>query len=110
MEISLKLKETTRLNPIVLFMRGTPDRPMCQGSMELVSALRQCQAEFAFIDVQSDPEVRAFLPKFSDSAELPQMFLNGEFFGGAEVVGELLAQGELQEMISGSGLLLRTAV
>ncbi len=108
MEIAKKLWDITRRHPIVLFMRGTPDRPMCQGSLDVIRALRDCEAEFAFVDVQEDPELRAFLPKYSDASELPQLFLNGEFIGGAGVVVELLNQGELQGMVAAP--LLQTAV
>lgn len=110
MEIARKLRDLTHRHPIMLFMRGSPDRPMCQGSLDVVRALRRCQADFSYVDVQEDPEVRAYLPKHSDAAELPQLFLNGEFIGGADVVGELLAQGELKGMLNGAASLLRPAV
>ncbi len=89
---------------VVLFLKGSPERPMSLASKRAVEILRACDAEFAHVDVQKDPSVRAFLPKFSASAACPQLFLQGEFIGDIEVIEELFEQGELPPMIRNSQL------
>ncbi len=72
---------------------------MCQGSFAAVEALRDCGAQFHAIDVQKDPEIRAYLPKFCNLHGLPQLFLQGELIGSADIVVDLWRQGELAAMV-----------
>ena len=73
---------------------------MCRGSLDVIEALTAVGADYLPLDLREDPEIRAFLPKQSDWGGIPQVFLNGEFLGGAEVIRDLLEQGELQVMVS----------
>lgn len=89
-------------NPIVLFMKGTPDFPQCGFSMRTVEALKACNAEFAYVDVLSEPEIRATLPGYSNWPTFPQVFINGELVGGCDIILEMFQKGELQTLIETS--------
>ena len=71
---------------------------MCQASHDVSEALAECGADYLAVDVQRDPEIRAYLPKYSDYPTFPQLFIQGEFLGGTDVVLELHEQGELAQM------------
>ncbi|NIN34493.1 MAG: Grx4 family monothiol glutaredoxin [Gammaproteobacteria bacterium] len=100
MDILEHIKTTVEQNPVVIFMKGTPDFPQCGFSMQTVQALKACNAEFAYVDVLANPDVRANLPKFSNWPTFPQVFINGELVGGCDITLDLYQKGELQTMIS----------
>ncbi len=83
---------------MVLFMHGSPSAPTSRTSAQAAEILGRMGANYKFVDIQADPVIRAFLPKFSGSPVLPQLFVRGEFLGGAEVMAELAEQGELQKI------------
>jgi monothiol glutaredoxin len=87
-------------NPVVIFMKGTPDFPQCGFSMQTVQALKACNAEFAYVDVLANPDVRTNLPKFSNWPTFPQVFINGELVGGCDITLDLYQKGELQTMVT----------
>ena len=93
-QIKAKLAE----NPVVLFMKGSPDFPQCGFSMKTVQALKECDVEFGFVDVLAQPEMRANLPQYSNWPTFPQVFINGELVGGCDIVMDLHEKGELQKM------------
>ncbi|HHH35629.1 MAG TPA: Grx4 family monothiol glutaredoxin [Gammaproteobacteria bacterium] len=99
MDIMERIKQTIESQPIVLFMKGTPQFPMCGFSGHVVQALRACGAEFGHVNVLEDPEVRANLPKYANWPTFPQLYINGELIGGCDIVMELYQQGELQRMV-----------
>ena len=99
MQVVDRINNQLAVHPIVLFMKGTPGRPMCQGSQAAVEALKACNAVFHCIDLQKDPEVRAYLPKFSNLRRFPQLFMQGELIGSADIVVDLWHQGELAAMV-----------
>jgi len=99
MQVFDRISKQLVIHPIVLFMKGTPEKPMCQGSLDAVEALRACAASFHAVDVQRDAELRAYLPKYCNQHGLPLLFLQGELIGGAEVVVDLARQGELAAML-----------
>lgn len=100
MEVIDRIRTQLAAQPIVLYMKGSPERPMCEGSRIAVDALRGCGVPFLAVDIQKDPELRAYLPKYSDLPGFPQFFLQGEFIGGADVLADLMAQGELPRMVA----------
>lgn len=100
MEIMNRIKATIETHPIVLYMKGTPQFPMCGFSSRTVQALNTCGASFHSVNVLEDPEVRANLPRFSNWPTFPQLFINGELIGGCDITLELLAQGELPRMVA----------
>ncbi|GAB2522339.1 Grx4 family monothiol glutaredoxin [Lysobacter humi (ex Lee et al. 2017)] len=88
-------------HPVVLFMKGTPQFPMCGFSSRTVQALRTAGAtELRTINVLEDPEVRANLPRFSNWPTFPQLFIHGELIGGCDITLELLESGELARIVS----------
>jgi monothiol glutaredoxin len=100
MDILENIKTTVEQNPVVIFMKGTPDFPQCGFSMQTVQALKACNAEFAYVDVLANPDVRTNLPKFSNWPTFPQVFINGELVGGCDITLDLYQKGELQTMVT----------
>lgn len=99
MDVIDELKEMIAENPVVLFMKGTPDFPQCGFSMRTVEALKSCNAKFTYVDILAAPDVRANLPKVSNWPTFPQVFINGELVGGCDIVMDLYQKGELQTML-----------
>ncbi len=88
-------------HPIVLFMKGTPEFPMCGFSSRTVQALREAGAErLHTINVLEDPEIRANLPRFSNWPTFPQLFIHGELIGGCDITLELHEAGELARIVA----------
>lgn len=90
-------------HPIVLFMKGTPQFPMCGFSSRTVGALREAGADMGSlhsVNVLEDPEVRANLPRISNWPTFPQLFINGELIGGCDITLELFESGELARMVA----------
>ncbi len=86
-------------NPIVLFMKGNKVTPQCGFSGQVVSILNEIGAEFETRDILTDPVLREAIKQFSDWPTLPQLYINGEFIGGCDIVTELYQSGELQKLI-----------
>ena len=95
-----RIKAEVESHPIVLFMKGTPQFPMCGFSSKASQALKACGANFHSVNVLEDPEVRANLPRFSDWPTFPQLFINGELIGGCDITLELFEKGELAAMVN----------
>ena len=88
-------------HPVVLFMKGTPQFPMCGFSSRAVQALRDAGAEHLYtINVLEEPEIRANLPRYSNWPTFPQLFINGELIGGCDITLELHESGELQRIVA----------
>ncbi len=92
------IQEQIEGNPVVLFMKGTPELPQCGFSMRTVEALKACGVDFAYIDVLAEPEVRQTLPSYSNWPTFPQLFIQQELVGGCDIVLDLYQSGELQRM------------
>lgn len=91
--------------PMVLFMKGTPQLPMCGYSSRAVQALQAAGAgELKAVNVLADAELRANLPRFSNWPTFPQLFIHGELIGGSEIIIELLEAGELQRIVAEAGV------
>lgn len=86
-------------NPVVIFMKGTPDFPQCGYSSRASQALAACSQPFAHVNVLEDPEVYENLPRYADWQTFPQIYINGELIGGCDITLELYRTGELQRMI-----------
>ena len=94
-----RIKAEVEAHPIVLFMKGTPQFPMCGFSSKASQALKAAGANFHSVNVLEDPEVRANLPRFSDWPTFPQLFIGGELIGGCDITVELYESGELARMV-----------
>ena len=98
MDVLEKIRQTVTENPIVIFMKGSPDFPQCGFSMRTAEALKACNVKFAYVDVLAEPEIRASLPAFSNWPTFPQVFINGELIGGCDITIDLFQKGELQTL------------
>ena len=98
MDIKQQIEARLAENPVIIFMKGTPDFPQCGFSMQTAQALQSCDVEFGFVDVLAEPEMRANLPRYSNWPTFPQVFINGELIGGCDIVMDLYQKGELQKM------------
>ena len=85
-------------NPIVIFMKGTPQQPQCGFSMRAAQALQACGVPFAHVDILMDEEIGDQLPDYSNWPTFPQIFIKGELVGGCDIVVDMLQRGELQRM------------
>lgn len=95
-----RIKQQISDNAIILYMKGSPDAPMCGFSAAAVQILEACGAqEVATVNVLEDPEVRQGIKEFSNWPTIPQLYINGEFIGGADIMREMFANGELQKLI-----------
>jgi monothiol glutaredoxin len=103
MDVMDRIKQTIEQNPIVLFMKGTPQMPQCGFSMRASEALKACGAQFAHVDVLAEPEIRQNLPRYSNWPTFPQVFIDGELVGGCDIVLELFQKGDLQKMVQAAG-------
>src|SRR5947208_5254923 len=86
-------------NNVILFMKGTPEQPMCGFSARTAGALQALEAPFAAVDVLPDPRIRQELSALSNWPTIPQLFVDGELVGGADIVAEMYESGELAELL-----------
>lgn len=98
MDVNERIKTMLAEHPIVLFMKGTPEFPMCGFSSRAAQALKQADADFFAVNVLADPEVRAALPHFSNWPTFPQLFIQGDLIGGCDIIEDLKHSGELAQM------------
>lgn len=99
MEIMEEIKSQIDSNPILLYMKGSPDQPQCGFSSQASQVLMACGEKFAFIDILANPEIRANLPQLSEWPTFPQLFIGGELVGGCDIINEMYQSGELEPMI-----------
>jgi monothiol glutaredoxin len=95
-DLRTKIKETIESEPVVAFIKGTPEMAMCGNSDRALGALRSVGTGFAAVDVLSDPLIRQELSALSQWPTIPQVFVKGELIGGADIVQELAASGGLE--------------
>ena len=111
MPVMERIQAEVDTHPVVLFMKGTPQFPMCGFSSRAIQALKAAGAESAgakpagakhvhTINVLQEPEIRANLPRFSNWPTFPQLFIHGELIGGCDITLELFESGELQRIVS----------
>jgi len=93
------IKQAIESNPVILFMKGTPEFPQCGFSSRASQALAECGAEFAFINVLAEPEVRENLHRYANWPTFPQLYIGGELIGGCDIVMEMYENGDLKKAI-----------
>lgn len=93
------IREAIDENPVILFMKGTPEQPMCGFSARTAAALQALGAPFAAVDILPDPRIRQELSALSNWPTIPQLFVRGELIGGADIVAEMYESGELAETL-----------
>jgi monothiol glutaredoxin len=100
MNVPEKIRNQITTDPVVLYMKGTPQSPQCGFSSATVQLLKACGVQdFASVDVLADLEIRDGIKAYSNWPTIPQLYIKGEFVGGADIVREMYEQGELQELI-----------
>ena len=99
MDVLENIKQQIAANPVILFMKGSPNAPQCGFSMRASQALMACGQRFAYVDVLSNPEIRAELPKYANWPTFPQLWVKGELVGGCDIVTEMHEKGELKPLI-----------
>lgn len=98
-EILGKIEE----QPVILFMKGTPDQPYCGFSARTVAALDELEVSYAAVNVLLDPRIRDVLSEHSEWPTIPQLFVDGTLVGGCDIVTEMAATGELAELVQTAG-------
>jgi monothiol glutaredoxin len=97
------IQEAISENPVILFMKGTPDQPMCGFSARTVAIMQSAGKPFAAVDVLPDPRIRQELSALSNWPTIPQLFVDGALVGGCDIVTEMYESGELQETLGVEG-------
>jgi monothiol glutaredoxin len=106
--ITERIRQDLAGNDVVLYMKGTPVFPQCGFSAAVVQVLTELGVKFKGIDVLTDPSLRQGIKDFSSWPTVPQLYVKGEFVGGSDIVREMYASGELQEMLQTRGLDAKT--
>ena len=100
MDAQEKIRQQVSGNPVVLYMKGSPDAPMCGFSATAVQILEACGVEnVATVDVLADQDIRQGIKEFSSWPTVPQLYVNGQFVGGADIMQEMYQSGELQKLL-----------
>ena len=94
-----RIKQDVTSNPVVLYMKGTPVFPQCGFSAAVVQILTELGVKFKGIDVLTDPEIRQGIKEYANWPTIPQLYVNGEFVGGADIMREMYQSGELQKLL-----------
>ena len=106
MNVQEKIHAQVNANAVVLYMKGTPQFPQCGFSGATVQMLQACGLrDFAAVDVLADPDIRAGIKAYANWPTIPQLYVNGELVGGADIVRELYELGELQPLVNPAGAL-----
>jgi len=94
-----RIKQQVTENPVVIFMKGTPQLPQCGFSSRAAQALGACGEEFTYVNILEDMEIFENLPKYADWPTFPQVYIKGELIGGCDITLELYQQGELKKLV-----------
>jgi monothiol glutaredoxin len=95
-----RIKSQLSSNPVLLYMKGTPDFPQCGFSAAAVRALSAAGATFGTVNIFEEPEVREALKQYSNWPTYPQLYVNGELIGGSDIIIEMYNSGELQKVLA----------
>ena len=94
------IKEQVSKNRVVLYMKGSPDFPQCGFSANVVGILRACGVQdFYSVNVLENPEIRQGIKDFANWPTIPQLYVNGEFVGGSDILTEMHQNGELRKLL-----------
>ncbi|MBU2570370.1 MAG: Grx4 family monothiol glutaredoxin [Gammaproteobacteria bacterium] len=99
MDVISRIKDQIENNPVVLYMKGTPDFPQCGFSGRSVQVLRACKADFTFVNIFEDPELREALKEYSSWPTYPQLYIKGQLVGGCDIILDLYNTGELVKLL-----------
>jgi monothiol glutaredoxin len=102
MSVQDTIKQQVTQNKVVLYMKGSPDFPQCGFSARAVQVLRACgvdEKDLFTVDVLQDPEIRQGIKDYANWPTIPQLYVNGEFVGGSDIMTEMFQSGELQKLL-----------
>ena len=103
MDVQQLIKEQVSKHPVVLYMKGTPQSPQCGFSALAVQVLNASGVrDFFSVNVLENPEIRQGIKEFANWPTIPQLYVNGEFVGGSDIVREMYQSGELQKLLQGA--------
>jgi monothiol glutaredoxin len=103
MSIQETIQQQVSAHPVVLYMKGTPTFPQCGFSSAAVQMLKNCGAAFFSVNVLEDADIRQGIKEFANWPTIPQLYVEGEFIGGCDIMKEMFASGELQTLLSTVG-------
>ena len=103
-DVTESIKNELNTNDVVLFMKGTPDFPMCGFSAATVQVLKNLGINFNTVNVLDSNDMREGIKKFSDWPTIPQLYVKNEFIGGCDIVKEMYESGELLELLNSRGI------
>ncbi len=96
------IEQQIKENPIILYMKGSPNAPQCGFSQRASQALMACGERFAFVNILDNPDIRQALPEYANWPTFPQLWVDGELIGGCDIICEMHENGELLEVIKAS--------
>ena len=99
MDVIERIKSQLSSHPVLLYMKGTPDFPQCGFSAQAVRALSAAGGKFGSVNIFEDPELREALKQYSNWPTYPQLYVNGELVGGADIIREMYQSGELKSLL-----------
>ena len=100
MDVQEMIKQQVTGNPVVLYMKGTPQFPQCGFSANAVQILRACGVSKLFtVNVLEEPEIRQGIKEYANWPTIPQLYIKGEFVGGSDIMREMYQSGELQKLL-----------
>lgn len=99
MDVLERIDEQVKGNTIIIYMKGTPQMPMCGYSSRASQAMQSCGVEFAYVNVLADPEIFENLPRYQNWPTFPQIYVNGELIGGHDILMEMYQKGELEPLL-----------
>lgn len=101
-DITDTIRDTVEQNKVVLFMKGSKNFPQCGFSARAVDILKKCGTQFKDVNVLSDPALRQGIKDYSQWPTVPQIYINGKFVGGSDILLEMFQSGELQKLLEGA--------
>ncbi|WP_341937777.1 Grx4 family monothiol glutaredoxin [Marinimicrobium sp. C2-29] len=103
-DVQASIKQQIEENPVILFMKGSPNAPQCGFSQRTSQAVMACGQRFAYVDVLANPDIRAGLPQYGNWPTFPQLWVNGELIGGNDIVLEMYESGELKPLLESAAV------
>lgn len=100
MDVQAKIKEMVTTNNVVLFMKGSPKFPQCGFSSVAAQILSACEAEYVAVDVLQDMEIREGIKQYANWPTIPQLYVKGEFIGGADIMRAMYESGEMKTLLA----------
>ncbi|HEY8517535.1 MAG TPA: Grx4 family monothiol glutaredoxin [Candidatus Binatia bacterium] len=99
MDVNDRIREAIEKNKILIYMKGTPTFPMCGFSAATIEVFEELGVPYETVDVLKDPEIREGIKRYSNWPTIPQVYINGRFIGGCDIVREMHANGELEPLV-----------